>query len=690
MRPEILFPLFAPVSSLKGVGPRLEPLVVKVAGPLVRDVMFVAPHNIIDRRHATIDTALEGDCQTLTLVIDRHQSGGRASAPYKVLAHDDSGFITLVWFKGGGPHMLKSLPIGEVRLVSGKVERRGDVVQIVHPDYIASLDKADEIPEVETVYPLTAGLPPRTMRRIVLAALERAPELAEWQDPAFLKRNGWLSWHGALSKLHAPSDLADLDVNAPTRRRLAFDELLAHQLAMMQRKAARQAQPAPRLMSGAMSAAVEAALPFTLTKAQQRALGEIRVDQASGSAMSRLLQGDVGSGKTVVALLAMADAASGGFQAALMAPTEILARQHCQKLTPLLDAAGISSVILTGRDKGAGRAAKLAGLADGSTSIAFGTHALFQDDVHFKQLAMAVVDEQHRFGVKERKRLQDKGAGVHLLSMSATPIPRTLELTQYGDLEVSRLDEKPPGRKPIVTRAVPTARMDDIVARLDSVLKEGARAYWICPLVAESELADLAAAENRVKDLQARLRAPVGLAHGQMPAAERDAVMTDFAEGRVSVLVATTVVEVGVDVPEATIMVIEHAERFGLAQLHQLRGRVGRGSGESACILLYDAPLSETARQRLDVLRESEDGFLIAEKDWALRGGGDLLGLKQSGFPDYRLADPMAHKDLLFAAADDARLVLARDPKFESARGQALKVLCELFDWRPERSGQGG
>jgi ATP-dependent DNA helicase RecG len=386
----------------------------------------------------------------------------------------------------------------------------------------------------------------------------------------------------------------------------------------------------------------------------------------------------------------MAEAAGAGFQAAMMAPTEILARQHFERLEPILAQAGLRAVLLTGRDKGASRREKLAGLADGSTAVAFGTHALFQEGVAFQNLALAVVDEQHRFGVAERRRLQDKGGSVHLLSMSATPIPRTLELTQYGDLEVSRLDEKPAGRKPVATAAVPAPRIGDVLARLDAAAAKGAQAYWICPLVAESEVADLAAAEARAAELRTRLRASVGLVHGQMAPAEKDTVMSEFAAGRLAVLVATTVVEVGVDVPNATIMVIEQAERFGLAQLHQLRGRVGRGASESACILLYDTPLSETARQRLDVLRATEDGFVIAEQDWALRGGGDLLGLKQSGFPDYRLADPIAHRELLLAAADDARLILQRDPGLTSERGQAVRQLTALFDWRVEGAGAGG
>jgi ATP-dependent DNA helicase RecG len=683
MRPEILFPLFAPVSTLKGVGTRLLPLVEKVAGPIVRDVLFTPPQGLILRTPATVATAVDGQVQTFVVTVDQHLKSRRPGGPTRVRAFDDTGFLVLVYFKTFGDALERHLPPGETRVVSGKVERNGVELQIAHPDFVLPSDRAGEIPGVEPVYPATAGLPSRTFRRLAQGALEKAPELPEWQDPAFLRREGFPSWRDAVTALHAPNSDADLSPLSPPRRRLAYDELLAHQLSLAGRRAANTGVPAKPIRPGAISQAVERALPFTLTGAQSFALSEIRGDLGSGKRMARLLQGDVGSGKTAVALLAMADAASEGSQSAFMAPTEILARQHCERLTPILSAAGVEAVLLTGRDKGSGRAAKLRALATGQAKVAFGTHALFQDDVGFADLVLAVVDEQHRFGVAERKRLQDKGASVHLLSMSATPIPRTLELTQYGDLEVSRLNEKPPGRQPIATRLISTERIAEIAARLEAVARSNAQAYWICPLVAESEDSDLAAAEARAADLRQRLSVSVGLVHGKMAPAEKDAVMAEFAAGRLSVLVATTVVEVGVDVPNATIMVIEHAERFGLSQLHQLRGRVGRGSGESACVLLYDPPLSESARARLDVLRETEDGFAIAERDWALRGGGDLLGLKQSGFPAYRLADPVAHRDLLLAAADDARLVLARDPAFETARGKALKVLMQLFDWRP-------
>ncbi|OJU54813.1 MAG: ATP-dependent DNA helicase RecG, partial [Brevundimonas sp. 67-6] len=480
--------------------------------------------------------------------------------------------------------------------------------------------------------------------------------------------------------------------DTPVRQRLAYDELFAHQLALARRRRARQIMPAARIMPGEASARLLAALPFALTRAQEQAVAEIRADLSSGEQMGRLLQGDVGSGKTAVAALALADAASNGLQAALMAPTEILARQHYDKLSPLLNQAGVRSLLLTGRDTPAERRGKLAALASGEAQVAIGTHALFQDAVQFYRLTLAVIDEQHRFGVRERQRLQGKGdpalGGVHLLTMSATPIPRTLELTQYGELEVSRLMEKPPGRTPVTTAVLPLARIGEVAKRLKAAVQAGAQAYWICPLVAESEAIDLAAAEDRAEDLRKLLGTEVGLAHGQMPGAEREAVMAEFADGRLPVLVATTVVEVGVDVPNASIMVIEHADRFGLAQLHQLRGRVGRGAKASACILLYggeDGALGETAKERLETLRRTEDGFVIAEEDFRLRGGGDPLGLKQSGFPAYRFADPIRHRSLLLAAADDARLLLGRDPDLTSERGQAVRLLEALFDWKNER-----
>lgn len=694
MRPQILFPLFAEVSSLKGVGPKVLPLVQKLAGPLVRDLLFLSPSGLIFRQPMTAAQAVEGQVGIFQVTVDRLFIPGKPGAPIKVRASDDTGFVHLIWFGGSAQHIERLLPKGQARLAVGKVERFNNEVQIVHPE-IFTLEQAGEIAAVEPVYPATQGLTSRQIRKFVQGALEHAPELPEWQDPAWLERQRFPGWRAALERLHAPAGEADLSPDAVARQRLAYDELFAHQLALARRRRARQITPAPRVAPGDASARLLAALPFQLTGAQARAIEDIRRDLASGEQMGRLLQGDVGSGKTAVAALALADTAASGFQAALMAPTEILARQHFQRLSPLLEAAGVTTVLLTGRDAPAERRARLAALASGEAQVAVGTHALFQDAVRFDRLALAVIDEQHRFGVNERQRLQAKGdprtGGVHLLTMSATPIPRTLELTQYGELDVSRLTEKPPGRTPVATAVLPQARIGEVARRLKAALDGGAQAYWICPLVAESEVSDLAAAEARAADLRRILKVEVGLAHGQMPGAEREAVMADFADGRTPLLVATTVVEVGVDVPNASIMVIEHADRFGLAQLHQLRGRVGRGAKASTCLLLYgdgqDGALGETAKTRLETLRRTEDGFEIAEEDFRLRGGGDPLGLKQSGFPAYRFADPIRHRALLLAAADDARLTLGRDPDLTTPRGEAVKVLEALFDWRNDRPG---
>jgi ATP-dependent DNA helicase RecG len=674
MRPEILYPLFTPLTSLKGVGSKIAPLLARVAGARVRDLLFLGPQSIVRRAQAKVADAVEGEVQIFHVSIIGHLRPERQSMPWRIRAYDGTAFLTLIYFKGHGAHLERAHPQGAQRIVSGRVERFGSETQIVHPDYLIDVARAEEIPEVEPIYPATAGLTSRTVRKLAQEAMALAPDLPEWQDGAWLERQRWPAWRAALGAYHAPGSEADLSAQSP------------HQLALAQRRSERRAYLAPAIVADGLAARLECALPFRLTGAQQKALAEIRADLASGQRMTRLLQGDVGAGKTVVAMLAMADAASAGLQSALMAPTEILARQHYEALAGPLGTEGVGAVLLTGRDKGAARAEKLARLADGSALVMVGTHALVQDDVAFRSLSLTVIDEQHRFGVTERARLQTKGESAHLLAMSATPIPRTLELTLYGDLDISRLDEKPPGRRPVVTRAAPMPRLDEIVARLGTAVRSGAQAFWICPLISDSELVDLAAAESRATALSEALGRGVGLIHGRLPAATKDAVMADFVGGKISVLVATTVIEVGVDVPAASIMVIEQAERFGLAQLHQLRGRVGRGAAESSCVLLYDPPLSDIATRRLDVLRQSDDGFLIAEMDLDLRGGGDPLGLRQSGFPAYRLADPVAHRDLIAAAADDARLILHRDPTLTSTRGQALGILRELFDWKIESS----
>ncbi|HEX6959827.1 MAG TPA: ATP-dependent DNA helicase RecG [Ferrovibrio sp.] len=691
MRPESLFPAFAPITSLKGCGPRLAPLVEKLAGGRVQDLWWHLPSGLIDRRYRPrIAEAEPGRIATITLTIDRHLPPRTPRLPYKILGHDGSGKLTLVFFNGREDFLKRSLPAGEQRVVSGMLELFDGQPQMTHPDRIATLEEIDQLASVEPVYPLTAGLAPRTLAKIIDHALARAPELPEWLDPAYQRQQRWPGWREALLAAHRPEHAADLEKHSLPRQRLAYDELLSNQLALLLiRRRLKRLSGRPLKGDGRLRGALEKLLPWPLTGAQRQANAEIAGDMASANRMLRLLQGDVGSGKTMVALNAMLLAVEAGAQAAMMAPTEILARQHAETLKPYCDKLGVRLALLTGRDKGKARVALLERLAAGEIDILVGTHALFQDDVVFHDLALAVIDEQHRFGVGQRLGLAAKGqrdkGGVDVLVMTATPIPRTLSLTAYGDMDVSKLTEKPPGRTPVDTRTVSADRFMDVVGAVKRKIQSGERVYWVCPLVEESEQSDLAAAAERHSSLKQALEPELGegsvaLVHGQMSSAEKDAAMEAFAGGRAKLLVATTVIEVGVDVPEATLIVIEHAERFGLAQLHQLRGRVGRGGRPGACLLVFSGPLGETAKARLKILRETDDGFRIAEEDLRLRGAGEVLGTRQSGLPDFKLADLAAHGELLAAARDDARLILERDPELATERGRALRVLLYLFE----------
>jgi len=680
MRPAILFPLFAETRSLPGVGPRLQKLIAQVAGTRLKDLIFDLPVGVVDRSYRPKLIAAEaGRIATVTVNVLDHLAPRVKQQPYRVRCSDDTAMLELVFFHAHPDWLDKTLPVGSQRIVSGRIERFKNSLTMPHPDFI--LAPGEEMPLHEPVYALTEGLPGKVLYKAIRGALEKVPALPEWQDAAYVKARGWPGFGEALAKVHAPVHEDDLSPLTAARQRLAFDELLANQLALMLiRKAMRAAKGRVLQSEGRLKAKAIAALPYTLTEAQLQALGEIEADMASPMRMLRLLQGDVGSGKTVVAMLALLDAVEAGAQGALMAPTEILSRQHMTALQPLAEAAGVRMALLTGRERGAPREAVLAALAAGEIDILVGTHALFSEDVAFRDLALVVVDEQHRFGVHQRMTLQGKGEQrTDVLVMTATPIPRTLALTAYGDMEVSRLHGRPPGRQKVETRVLPATRFDEVVEHLRQAIARGARAYWVCPLVEESEKIDLAAAEERAAELKTLLGPSVGLVHGKMKPAERDGAMEKFKSGEIQVLVATTVIEVGVDVPEATIMVVEHAERFGLAQLHQLRGRVGRGTEKSSCLLLYQAPIGETAKARLATLRDTDDGFVIAEEDLRLRGPGELLGTRQSGLLAFRMADLAAHGELLAAARDDAGLILSRDPDLKSPRGEALRTLLYLF-----------
>ncbi|MBY6005356.1 ATP-dependent DNA helicase RecG [Salipiger bermudensis] len=681
-RPEALWALFAELKTLDGVGPKTAQALEGLDIVAPRDLLFTLPHGVIDRRpRETVEGANLPGVVTVEVTVGRHMKPAQKGRPYRIHVEDAQTSFQLIFFHGRSDYLGRVLPEGSRRIVSGRVELFDGMAQMVHPDHILPPEEAASLPSFEPVYPLTAGVTQKLMARASADALAKAPELDEWIDGPLKAREGWPDWRAALEAAHAPEGAGALSPAAPARARLAYDELLAHQLTLgLARVHRRKGKGRVTRGDGALRRKVLAALPFRPTGAQMRAMDEIAEDMAGAERMNRLLQGDVGAGKTLVAFMALLVAVEAGGQGVMMAPTEILARQHLEGLRPLAESAGVVVEILTGRDKGSERKAKLAALERGDIQILVGTHAVFQADVAFRDLRLAIVDEQHRFGVRQRLELGRKGAGADVLVMTATPIPRSLSLAQYGDMDVSVLDEKPPGRKPIRTALVSAERMQEVVEHLVQAVAEGRQAYWVCPLVEESEVVDLTAAEERFKRLRAVLgEGVVGLVHGQMPPAEKDAAMARFVAGETLVLVATTVIEVGVNVPNATIMVIERAEWFGLAQLHQLRGRVGRGEGDSTCLLMYQPPLGEAGMKRLKTLRETEDGFRISEVDLEMRGAGDLIGTAQSGLPRFKVADLEHQSGLMAMAQSDARTLLAEDPTLESPRGRAAKMLLWLM-----------
>ena len=693
MRPSILTPLFASATSLKGIGQKLDRLLADFLRPAhamgdtarLLDLLFHLPSGLVDRRfRARVSQLPVQGVVTVEVTVGKHRPPPphNKRLPYRVEAHDDTGKLTLVFFHSFADSIKRQLPEGEKRFVSGAISWFGAEPQITHPDHIVTSEEFANMPLIEPVYPLTEGLSGKILARAIRDALAKLPVLPEWQDDAFQQRHAWPGFNTALRTMHHPETVAALGPDSVARKRLAYDELLANQLALSLVRT-NMKRAAGRALAGTGEARTKlvAALPYILTGAQRAAISEILADMARPERMLRLLQGDVGSGKTVVALLALAAAVESGSQGAFMVPTEILARQHMATLAPLCAGAGIDVALLTGREKGKARDEVLQRLARGGIDILVGTHALFQDDVAFNDLGLVVIDEQHRFGVHQRLALQRKSdMPADLLVMTATPIPRTLALTVYGDMDVSKLTEKPAGRQAIDTRVLPMSRIDEVVEGIARTMAQGHRVYWVCPLVEESALVDLAAAEDRYEALTGKFPKRVGLIHGRMKGADKDRVMAAFKSGELSLLVSTTVIEVGVDVPEATVMVVENAERFGLAQLHQLRGRVGRGTEKSSCVLLYQEPIGETAKARLKIMRETEDGFRIAEEDLRLRGAGEMLGTRQAGLPLFRMADLSTDGELLAAARDDAGLVLARDPKLLSPRGEALRVLLYLFE----------
>ncbi|MGM4905884.1 ATP-dependent DNA helicase RecG [Tardiphaga sp. 866_E4_N2_1] len=690
MRPEVLNPLFVPVTSMSGIGPKqdklLRFLLDRAETPRIVDLLLHLPVSVIDRRdRPKINEAEIGAMVTLEVIVDRHREPppGRSRAPHLVYAHDDTGTVILTYFRTYPGQIEKLLPVGEKRYVSGTTQLFDGMLQITHPDRVVDEEGFAKLTGIDAVYPLTQGLAITSLRKAIAQALTKLPALPEWISPEVIRRCKFPSLAEALQRVHVPVEITDVLPEGPFWSRLAFDELLAGQLALaLVRAQLRRPAGDRNAGDGHIRRKIIDALPYALTQSQQQATAAVADDLTKPLRMLRLLQGDVGSGKTVVALLAAAAAAEVGKQTALMAPTEILARQHIKTITPLAERAGLRVAILTGREKGRERKDILARLASGEIDFIVGTHALIQDDVEFKALALAVVDEQHRFGVRERLTLTNKGNAVDVLVLSATPIPRTLVLTYFGDMDISELREKPAGRQPIETRTMSASRLQEVIDGIGRAVDNGKLIYWIVPLVEESEMdgPKLTNAEERFESLSERFGDKVGIVHGRMKGAEKDAAMARFAAGETQILVATTVVEVGVDVPAATIMVIENAERFGLAQLHQLRGRIGRGSEASTCLLLYREPLGEIATKRLKVIKDSTDGFRIAEEDLKLRGEGDVLGTRQSGMPGFRIARSEVHAQLITQARDEALRILQDNPKLTGERGEALRCLLYLYE----------
>lgn len=682
-RPEILFPLFGDLTRLDGIGPKLAQILPKAGLAYPKDLIFHLPNAVIDRRpRKTIDGIITPTIATVEVEIGMHNPAGRKGRPHRIFVHDHAVEFQLVFFNASKDWLAKTYPSGQRRLISGRVEMYDGMLQMTHPDFSLPPHQAELIPNFDPQYPLTAGVTGRVMRRAIEGSMALAPDLVEWIDPNLISQKGWPKWREALEIAHNPTGVDDASAAHPARERLAYDEFLSHQATLaLAREHTRKQSGRSTMGDDRLRDIVLKSLPFSPTGAQLRAVNEIATDLAGPLRMNRLLQGDVGSGKTLVALLAALIAVEAGGQAAIMAPTEILARQHLLGLEPFLSETNVSIDILTGRSKSATRADTLARLANGDTNILVGTHALFQDDVKFNDLRLAIVDEQHRFGVHQRMELGRKGPSTDVLVMTATPIPRSLELSHYGDMELSVLDEKPPGRKPIDTVLVPSERRDTVVERMKAAIADGKQAYWVCPLVTESEVKEATAAEARFKDLRGKFEeGVVGLVHGQMAPAEKDEAMRKFVAGETRLLVATTIIEVGVDVANASIMVIEGAQMFGLAQLHQLRGRVGRGENASSCLLMYDQPLTQNATARLSIMRETNDGFRIAEEDLRIRGAGDLLGAAQAGLPRFQIGDPETQTALLKIAQSDARALVSQDPNLTSARGKALRVLLHLME----------
>jgi len=681
MRPAHLDLLLSPINKLKGVGPKLQNIINKLGIHLNVHFLWHFPYKIIEKKYyENIHDAPINQLVTLKIEIIKHYPSKFRRQPYRVSCLANETPLDIVYFNARHPVVRSILPVKSIRMISGKLEFFKNKFQITHPSSIENISDIQLLREKEPVYSLTAGLNMKSFIKISNQVLHLLPNLKEWIDERLLKKYNFVSWKEAVKQLHNPNIEDTYSEKNFFRRRLAFDELFAHQLAIfIIRTIDNKKTSIPFTNNNKLKNNLINNLEFKLTNSQLIVINEIQKDLESNHQMIRLLQGDVGSGKTIVALISMLTVIESGFQTTLMAPTSILAYQHYENISKLIQDLPIKIDILTGKDKGKTRIEKLNKINNGDTQIVIGTHALIQDGVNFKKLGLSVIDEQHRFGVYQRMAFNYKGFRPSILVMSATPIPRTLTLAAYGDMDESRLIDKPIGRKPIVTTSLILKKEKNLIERIKKKINNSNdKFFWVCPLIEESQELDLKAATDRYNVLNKIFKKKVMLIHGQLSEKEKESTMEKFKNEDFRILVATTVIEVGIDIKSATTIIIEHAERFGLAQLHQLRGRVGRNNEESFCVLLHKENLNDTAKKRIHIMTETNDGFLISEEDLKIRGPGEILGKRQSGLPSFNVADLSYDGDLLEEARLYANNIITNDPKLEKDGNKNLKDLLYI------------
>ena len=674
MRPKILYKLFSNLETIKGIGPKNAKLIERLCGKYLLDLILHRPIAYIDRRNSPkIKDLSNNSIVTLILKVDGHTPSFNKRMPYKITCSDDTGQLNIVYFNLRGPYLKKMFPIGSKKVVSGKVEEFNGIFQMTHPQHIADESNLDSVKKIECVYPLTAGISSKIIQKSINSSLAIIDDLPEWIPIDYLQKNNWTSWKKSIYEMHNPNELKE-DKEDIYLNRLVFDELLSQQLTVRLIKNKISKLKGNTIKpNGSLLEQLKSHLSFELTDDQNQAIKEISKDQSSPNKMLRLIQGDVGSGKTIVALHSMIQCAENSKKSILMAPTEILAEQHYNTIKFFAEKLRLSCALITASNKKN---------HNYESDILIGTHALFQDKVSIDNIGLIVIDEQHRFGVHQRILLNEKaGNECDILLMTATPIPRTLELASYGDMDITKIVQKPKNRKPIITKSINLNKIESLKEALTKKLKQQEKIYWVCPLVDESDKMDLQSVNQRVLDIQKYYKDfNVEMVHGQMKQEEKNKIMDNFKSFKTQILVATSVIEVGIDDPDATVIIIENSERFGLSQLHQLRGRVGRGTKQSTCILLFDGPLTENAKKRINVMKETNDGFKIAEEDLSIRGAGEILGTRQSGLPNFRLTDLNVHKSLMTQAREMAIKIVDKDPELSSDQGKSLRLLLHLFN----------